>query len=137
MHHAVPSPVTTLMSIAAAVYYISWQGVHVAALSSTAANESSTSSCDNLHYCRTILDIIWSCAGTIFLCTWVALHPNIPGPNESSWGMASHRAKLVVLLLIIPELGIIWAIFQWSVARRLEKKYQSTYYPFFPFWIDP
>jgi hypothetical protein len=39
-----------------------------------------SSSCQDMGHCRTLLGIIWSCVTTIFLCTWVSIHPNIPEP---------------------------------------------------------
>lgn len=39
------------------------------------------SQCNTLGECRTIWDIIWSCLATIFVCIWVAIHPNIPRPK--------------------------------------------------------
>jgi hypothetical protein len=50
-----------------------------------AVEYSSTSpSCKDIDNCRTLLGIIWSCITTVFLCTWVAIHPNIPEPLVTS-----------------------------------------------------
>ncbi|KAI9451581.1 hypothetical protein F5148DRAFT_1370556 [Russula earlei] len=40
-------------------------------------------SCDGPDGCRSLWHIIWSCAVTILLCTWVSVHPNIPSPDET------------------------------------------------------
>jgi len=40
------------------------------------------SSCDDPDGCRSLRDIIWSCVLTMSLCTWVAVHPNIPSPDD-------------------------------------------------------
>ena len=40
------------------------------------------SSCEDLGHCRTLLGIVWSCITTIFLCTWVSIHPNVPEPEK-------------------------------------------------------
>lgn len=37
--------------------------------------------CDTLGHCRTVWNITWSCLITIFVCIWVAVHPNIPQPK--------------------------------------------------------
>jgi hypothetical protein len=42
------------------------------------------SSCEDIGHCRTLLGIVWSCITTIFLCTWVAIHPNIPEPEPQN-----------------------------------------------------
>ena len=44
--------------------------------------------CNDLTHCRTIWSIVWSCLVTIFSCTWVAVHPNVPCPKKreaSGW----------------------------------------------------
>ncbi|TFK32497.1 hypothetical protein BDQ12DRAFT_773129 [Crucibulum laeve] len=61
---------------------------------------------------RSLLDIIWTCASTIFACTWLSVHPNIPGPDESWFAIARGRAKLMLYALLMPEVVICWAIRQ-------------------------
>lgn len=78
--------------------------------------------CSDLGHCRSVLDIIWSCLGTIFACTWVAIHPNIPTPSH---GSISRRAKTFVFALIAPELIVLWAFRQWMASRRLARKYKE------------
>lgn len=90
------------------------------------AADSSSSSCDNSN-CRTIWNIIWSCLLTIFACTWVSVHPNIPHPDKSGYTMAFlRRLQFMILALITPELVIVWAMRQLLVARNLAKmNYES------------
>ncbi|KAJ7727078.1 hypothetical protein B0H16DRAFT_1697840 [Mycena metata] len=48
-------------------------------------------SCDcTINSCRTLFDIIWGCLVTIFACTWVALHQNVPDPAPAA--KAAHDA---------------------------------------------
>ena len=54
---------------------------------------------------------------TIFSCTWIALHPNIPGPDDSSLEIAFRGVKLMVIALIAPELVVQWAMRQWLVSQ--------------------
>ena len=63
---------------------------------------------------RSIRDIFWSCLATIFACSWISVHPNIPAPNESRWRVFLRRLELM-----------FWALRQWLVARRLEKLYKG------------
>ncbi|KAJ7151302.1 hypothetical protein C8R43DRAFT_1190704 [Mycena crocata] len=42
-----------------------------------------TQSCDNINECRKLFDIVWGCLVTIFACTWVSVHPNVPPPDQS------------------------------------------------------
>ena len=74
---------------------------------------------------RSILDILWSCLATIFACSWVSIHPNIPAPNESSWRILLRRLELMFWALFSPEMIITWAFRQWSGARHLEKLYRG------------
>ncbi|KAK0207570.1 hypothetical protein IW262DRAFT_1498575 [Armillaria fumosa] len=72
---------------------------------------------------RTLLNIIWSCSATIFACTWLAVHPNVPGRSLKRRGrlaIAIRRAKLMLLTLVAPEIVIGWAAAQWRVARYIK-----------------
>ena len=85
----------------------------------------STSTCICPADKRTVWDIPWSCLATIFVCSWVSVHPNIPGPNESSWRINLRRLELMFWAVIVPEMIITWAVRQWSGARRFEKHYKG------------
>ena len=74
---------------------------------------------------RTMWDILWSCLATIFACSWVSIHPNIPAPNESSQRIFLRRLELMFWAVVFPEMIITWALRQWSGARRLEKLYRG------------
>ena len=76
---------------------------------------------------RSIFDILWSCLATIFACSWVSVHPNIPAPNESRWRVFLRRLELMFWAVIGPEMIITWALRQWSGARRLENLYCQVY----------
>jgi hypothetical protein len=41
--------------------------------------------CDDIYHCRTLSNIILSCASTVFLCTWVSLHPDVPDDLYEPW----------------------------------------------------
>ena len=74
---------------------------------------------------RTIWDILWSCIATIFACSWVSVHTNIPSPNESSWRIFFRRLELMFWAVVAPEMIITWAFRQWLGARYLEKLYKG------------
>ena len=74
---------------------------------------------------RSIWNILWSCLATLFACSWVSVHPNIPGPNESRLRVLLRRLELMFWAVIGPEMIITWAFRQWSSARRLEKLYKG------------
>ena len=88
--------------------------------------------CTGLTHCRTIWNIIWSCLVTIFSCTWVAVHPNIPCPKKreaNGWveryiwnpllSFAEHRLPLFIYALLVPEYVLAWAIRQFFRAREI------------------
>ena len=73
---------------------------------------------------RSVWDILWSCLATVFACSWVSIHPNIPGPNESRWRIFL-RLELMFWAVVGPEMIISWAFRQWLGARKLEKRYKG------------
>jgi hypothetical protein len=86
----------------------------------------SDSTCDDIHHCRTIWNIIWSCLATVMGCTWAAMHPNISSSKEPQLVVALRRAGIVGFTLIAPEMTILWAMRQWVVARKLATEYRGT-----------
>ena len=96
--------------------------------------------CTNLTHCRTIWNIIWSCLITIFSCTWVAVHPNIPCPKKREaknciqrWirnpllSFAEHRLLLFICALLVPEYVLAWAIRQYLRAREIASKNEGEF----------
>ncbi|KAF9566529.1 hypothetical protein CPC08DRAFT_100398 [Agrocybe pediades] len=77
---------------------------------------------------RTRLEIIWSCLATILAASWVAVHPNIPSPNESKLKKTVRRIELMLWAIVTPELIIYWAIRQWYGAREMEREFPTIRY---------
>jgi len=77
------------------------------------------------HKMRTQSDIIWSCVATLFICTWVTIHPNIPPRNEGPILSLLRRIKLIVLTLVVPELMLIWAYRQWALATDIGELFKG------------
>lgn len=83
--------------------------------------------CDNINYCRTLWNIIWSCLITIFACIWVAIHPNITPPRAPPKNRLERlagtrrglgeRLAMALLSLLAPEFIFVWALRQWLHAR--------------------
>jgi len=108
------------------------------ALPIPAANdESESASCIDVNNCRTLLGIIWSCLTTVFLCTWVAIHPNIPAPEEEDANFLQscqhkiaqffvNKLPLFLFTLFIPEYVLAWAIRQRLTARQISKQYGTS-----------
>ena len=104
------------------------------ALPIPAVDEASTpSSCKDYDNCRSLLSIIWSCLTTIFICTWVAVHPNVPEPVDTQemdfWPkyvqntLCFFKTKVVMFIcaLLVPEYVLAWAIKQRLMARKIVK----------------
>ncbi|KAH9872622.1 hypothetical protein J1614_005015, partial [Plenodomus biglobosus] len=52
---------------------------------------------------RGTIGLLWSCFATIFLCTWSAIHPNLPAMGENHWTTIRRRMEYVVGALCFPE----------------------------------
>jgi hypothetical protein len=83
--------------------------------------------CDDGKDCRTLWQIVWNCLSTLFLCTWVSVHPNIPGPHEHWAKILRRRLGMMLALLIAPELMISWAMRQRILARQLAKEHERKW----------
>jgi hypothetical protein len=83
-------------------------------------------SCDDPNGCRSLGDIIRSCILTIFLCTWVSMHPNIPSPGERWPKLVWRRAGLMLLALLAPEAVVSWALRQRRAAAKLAEDHKGV-----------
>ena len=123
------------------IYYLV-QGMYIdASPVPTVDNRSlARNRCTNLTHCRTIWSIVWSCLVTIFSCTWVAVHPNIPCPKKreaNGWvvrcilnpllSFAEHRLPLFVCALLVPEYVLAWAVRQFLSARKIANRDESEF----------
>lgn len=87
-----------------------------------------SSDCANTGNNRGILDIVWSCLVTIFACTWITVHPNVPGPDDTPIMSLLRRTKLMLYALIMPEAVLLWAMRQWLGARNITKHLNESYH---------
>jgi hypothetical protein len=67
---------------------------------------------------RGTLDIIWSCASTLFICVWVMLHLNVPAVEDSDFTLFIRRFKWFIWGILSPELVMLFAGGQWASAKR-------------------
>ena len=91
-------------------------------------DRAAPSSCTDLGNCRTILNIVWSCLVTIFACTWVSMHPNVPRPgttNRHWYSRPLRRAWIMFYALIGPEFFIFWAWRQRVAATQKSETLQG------------
>ncbi|KAJ6536901.1 hypothetical protein B0H19DRAFT_863248, partial [Mycena capillaripes] len=72
---------------------------------------------------RKLFDISRGCLATVFACTWVSVHPNVPPPNQSRLAFFWRRLQMMVITIFVPELMAAVAARQFLGARRLSKEY--------------
>ena len=130
-----------MLSLILGYYYLT-QGAAIDAnpVSSIDKRSSESNPCTDLTHCRTVWNIIWSCLITIFSCTWVAVHPNVPCPRKREanncierwvWNpllsFSEHRLPLFVCALLVPEYILAWAIRQFLRARQIANENKSEF----------
>ncbi|KIM24450.1 hypothetical protein M408DRAFT_43981, partial [Serendipita vermifera MAFF 305830] len=84
---------------------------------------------------RTLANIVWSCLSTIFLCTWVAVHPNVhfrPEKQNQHWfekwlwhplhELITYKLPLFLWALLVPEYILSWAMRQYFQAGVISKQ---------------
>ncbi|KAF9542535.1 hypothetical protein CPC08DRAFT_650151 [Agrocybe pediades] len=74
---------------------------------------------------RSIFDLIWSCLTTVVACSWVSVHPNMPGSNESFARTHIRHLAYLFWAVIAPEAVIFWAAKQWFGARQLANDFKD------------
>ena len=65
--------------------------------------------CLDIRYCRQISGIVIGCFTTIFACTWVSLHHNVPPPGTARSVRWANRIALAVVALFLPEVSVTLA----------------------------
>ncbi|KAJ7031840.1 hypothetical protein C8F04DRAFT_1185544 [Mycena alexandri] len=78
-------------------------------------------SCDDINSCRTLSDIVWGCLATIFACTWVALHHNVPDPKLGWFSRLRRKLRMMLVTMIAPELIVSFAARQFVSALWISK----------------
>ncbi|KAG2033102.1 hypothetical protein BDR03DRAFT_902971 [Suillus americanus] len=96
-------------------------------LNGTGVTTPDCSDCPSGDNTRTLWDIMWSCALTLFACAWTAIHPNIPGMAEGKFTIFSRRLGIMLAMLIAPELMITWATLQFLSARDAAKAFNDAF----------
>ncbi|KAJ6481028.1 hypothetical protein C8R45DRAFT_1215885 [Mycena sanguinolenta] len=87
-------------------------------------SRTTTDSCDDINSCRTLFSIVWGCLATIFACTWVSVHPNVPPPGQSRLQLFWRRLKMMLIGIIAPEIMVGFAARQRLGAHILSKDFQ-------------
>ncbi|KAJ7839380.1 hypothetical protein B0H14DRAFT_2277246, partial [Mycena olivaceomarginata] len=70
---------------------------------------------------RTLFDIVWGCLATIFACTWVALHQNVPDPDLGHFALLMRKLRMMLVMIIAPEVIVAFAARQlvsaWGISK--------------------
>ncbi|KAJ6472556.1 hypothetical protein C8R45DRAFT_835841 [Mycena sanguinolenta] len=82
---------------------------------------NSVNSGNDINNCRKLFDVIWGCFATVFACTWVSVHPNVPPPNQSSLALFWRRFKMMLIAILAPEIMVGFAARQFYGARMLSE----------------
>ncbi|KAJ7364189.1 hypothetical protein DFH08DRAFT_949798 [Mycena albidolilacea] len=97
-----------------------------APVSNSPESRALTDACDDINNCRKLFDIVWSCLATIFTCTWVSVHPNVPPPRQSRLALLWRRLKMMLIAVFAPQLIVAFAARQFVVAWNLSKEYKIS-----------
>jgi hypothetical protein len=68
---------------------------------------------------RSTISLLYNCLFTIFLCTWSAMHLNVPGEMESRLQTFRRKCKWMLVGVLAPECVAMLAIMEWYEARKL------------------
>ncbi|KAF9035599.1 hypothetical protein BJ165DRAFT_1395646, partial [Panaeolus papilionaceus] len=71
---------------------------------------------------RSLWSIIWACSLTLFACTWVAVHPNVPDAEDSASAVVARKIGMMLSMLLLPEMVITWAFVQYMYAKYYTHK---------------
>ena len=74
---------------------------------------------------RTVWSIVWSCLATLFACSWVAVHPNVPRATDSGALILGRRLAMMGYMLLAPEVVILWAARQFFIAKEITVEHQG------------
>ena len=73
---------------------------------------------------RTLFNIAWGCISTTIICTWTAIHPNIP-PREGPFKATLRRLELMFWTIVAPEILPAWALNQRLAAMTIRDLYNK------------
>jgi len=71
---------------------------------------------------RSIADIVWTCASTLVLATWVSVHLNVPPKGASPFRLLVLRFGAMLATILGPEVTLKWAIIERRQAKTLQEK---------------
>ena len=75
---------------------------------------------------RSTISLLYNCLFTVFLCTWSAMHLNVPGEKDTQLRTFLRKCTWMGVGLLAPEAVAFIAIDEWYSARALVKNVQKV-----------
>lgn len=75
---------------------------------------------------RGTIDIVWSCAITMFLCSWSLLCLQVPSEKDTRFKILWRRLWLTFLCALGPEFTFQLAMGQWSSAQQSVRDFHAS-----------
>ncbi|KAI9567575.1 hypothetical protein HD554DRAFT_976480 [Boletus coccyginus] len=103
--------------------------LYLAQIVQGASTDTTSSSCPPTDATsRSVWSILGSCALTLLICVWQAIHPDIP-PHQQRWSKVwQGRLIIVITSFFFPEGMVFVAARQWRDARRKVKEFHVKGY---------
>jgi hypothetical protein len=93
--------------------------------SSLAEDSFTSSACSNIYNCRTPWGVIYGCIITIFACTYVSFHSDVPDRTYTLWRIRVTHICYVLVGFLVPELMVARAALQWRWVRKNKPAFQG------------
>lgn len=71
---------------------------------------------------RGTMGLLYSCLFTMFICTWSALHMNVPADTDSRATIVLRKLKWMAVGILAPEYIVALAVSDWCGARLICKE---------------
>jgi len=84
--------------------------------------ETGLCDCPNM---RSLRSIIWSCATTLIISAWVAVHFNVQPHSLSPFRRAMIRFATLSAAILGPEMALYWAYKEWTTSRKIDKWFKD------------
>ncbi|KAK0641767.1 hypothetical protein B0T16DRAFT_220484 [Cercophora newfieldiana] len=75
---------------------------------------------------RSTFDILWTCFGTLFFCTWTTVYLNAPATWERDRTIILRKLKWMLVTVLAPEVTTCMALSQMLEARRLAREMRAA-----------
>jgi hypothetical protein len=74
---------------------------------------------------RGTVSLLYSCLFTIYICTWSAVHLNVPADDDASWEIKLRKVKWMVVAILAPEYAATNAFRDWTLATTWLKEWSD------------